>query len=339
MNSTALPQTLGNICVGIAAILFFVPLQRLLLAYGDKHVNDNEWATTALATLIPLWLLLMGALLCLTATGGFDSLRLGRPLLYALAAGASISLAVVTFVFVGFYVRPGFTPRILYLPVIHLVPVSTMLLLVLSLNPKLVPGFPTQWLRLPWTGFAGLSLLVCVLFCGHWLFTRGLGGVLGIVHVIRNPGPSSEEILAKVAALNPETDFESLLNRAGRYESRAVREAAVARLRSDPTFIDRLATELKSGHVEPAVTFVRDAELSPAELTQLAGPVRKAMERWVDRIPAPNYTTRKHLKDLRRWGSEMFRALREKFTNAGVAASLDLGPVIEEFKSKVEATQ
>ena len=118
-------------------------------------------------------------------------------------------------------------------------------------------------------------------------------------------------------------------------QRREVRDAAAARLRSNPKFLERLSTELGTGNVELAVTFLRDAALSPAEQARFARPARKAMQRWVDRIPAPNYTTKKHLKDQRRWGTEMFRVLSEKFAGTGV----DFGPVIADFKDKVEPTK
>jgi hypothetical protein len=70
-------------------------------------------------------------------------------------------------------------------------------------------------------------------------------------------------------------------------------------LRSHPHLLDRLATELESGDGEPAMEFPTDAIPTTAEQARLARPARQAMERWANRIPAPNYTTRKHLKELR----------------------------------------
>lgn len=333
MNSPVLPQIIGNVCASLATIVFLFPLQKLLSNYASKYVSTNDWATPALYILIPLWLLLMGALLCVTITGGFDWLRLGRTTLYVLTVAAALALATVSFVFIALYIRPGFTPRLLYTPVIYLVPLATVLLVILSLNQKLVPGIPMQWLRWPWTIFAALSLVACVAFFGYQIFRLGVGGVTGIAHRIANPGPSSADVLARIATLDPEKNFTDLLQRANRHESREVREAATARLRSNPNFLERLSTELETGYVEPAVVFVRTATLTPAEQTRLAHPTCTAMQRWVDRIPAPNYTTKKNLKDLRSWGTEMFRILPEKFASTGV----DFTPVIEEFKTKVEA--
>lgn len=333
MNSPALPQIIGNLCAGLATILFLFQLQKLVSNYASKYVSTNDWTTPALYILIPQWLLLMGALLCVAVTGGFDWLKLGRTTIYVLAVAAAIALAAVSFVFIALYIRPGFTPRFLYTPVIYGITLATVLLVALSLNHKLAPGIPIQWLRWPWTIFAALSLVGCVLFFGYEAVRLGVGGVTGIVHRIANPGPSSADVLAKIATLDPEKNFTDLLRQTNRHESREVREAATDRLRSNPDFLEHLSSELETGYVELAATFLRDATLTPAEQTRLARPACKGMQRWVDRIPAPNYTTKKHLKDLRSWGTEMFRVLPSKFASAGV----DFAPVIEDFHAKVEA--
>ena len=328
-------QIIGNVCAALAVVVFLWPLQKLLWAYAEKNLSNNEWVPPILFVLIPVWLLLMGALLCVTASGGFDWLRLGRPALYAFTVAATLALAVVSFVFIALYIRPGFTPRGLYSPVIYLVHFATVLLVLLSLNQKFVPGIPVQWLRWPWTIFAALSLVACVGFGGYWIVRTGAGGVMGIAHRIRHPGPSDQEILAKISTLDPQADFSGLLSRAGQYESRDVREAATARLRSHPKFLEILAAELETGHVEPAVSFLHSATLTATEQTRLARPARKAMQRWVDRIPAPNYTTKDNLKRLRRWGAAMFPVLVQKFAGTGV----DFAEVIADFEEHFAPTK
>ena len=333
MNPAPLLQIIGNLCAGCAALVFLFPLQRLLWTYASKYPSDDRWVTPTLFVLIPLWLLLLIGLLCVTATGGFDWLRLGRTTLYTLTVATSIALAAVSLVFIALYIRPGFTPRFLYTPVIYLIPLATVLLVVLSLNQKFTPGIPAQWLRWPWTIFAAFSLVACIGFFGYKIFRLGAAGVAGPAYRKGNPRPSSEDILAKIATLDPERHFTEILQRANRHESREVREAATARLRSHADFLELLSAELETGYVEPAVTFLRDAALTPEEQKRLAPPACLAMERWAARIPAPKYTTKKHLKDLRNWGTEMFRVLTEKFAGTGV----DFTPVIEDFKDKVEA--
>ncbi len=333
MNTSSAPQIIGNLCVGIAALAFLLPLQKLLGDYAGKHVNDNEWTTQALFALIPLWLPLIVAMSCVTFLGGFDGLRLGRPALHVFAVGATASLAALTFVFIGLYIRPGFTPRGLYTPVIYLVPLATLLLAGLSLNAKLASAVPIQWLRLPWTVAASVCLVACVGIAGTWFLRTGVGGIAGFAHRLRNPGPSSQELVAKISSLDPDNQFDDLLFKATHRSSREVFEAATARLRSHPKFLERLASELESGYAEPALGFLADASLSPAEQARLAKPARRAMERWVDQIPAPNYTTKEHLKKMKRWGLELLHPVAAKFPDAGV----DFARVLEEFEEKVAA--
>ncbi len=328
MNPSTSQQIIGNVCAGLATLVFLLRLQPFLWEWARREASNDQWVTPALYILVPLWLLLMVALLCVTASGGFDWLRPGRPMLYALTVAAAGALAVVSFLFIALYIRPGFTPRALYSPVLYLVTFSTVLLVVVSLNPKLASAIPTQWLHKPWTVFTAVSLVGCVAFFGYRLVTTGVGGMAGMAHRMANPGPSSAQVLAQISTLDPETNFEDLLRLADGYQPAEVREAATARLRSGPNFMERLSSELDSGYVEPAVSFLHGATLTSAEQARFAKPARRAMQRWVDRIPASNYTTKENLRNLKRWGTEMFSVLPGKFAGTGV----DFTEVIADFK-------
>ena len=245
-------------------------------------------------------------------------IRLSRPKLYMLTVAAAFALATASYLFIGLYLRPGFTPRGLYSPFLYLILFSTVLLVVVSLNQKLVPGISVQWLLRPWTWFTALSLVGSLIFSGQWIANNGVRGLSGIAMRIIVLLPATEEELAQIAQLDPKDDFEKLLWRANRDEKRAVCEAATARLRSDPAFLERMASTLDSGYAEPALSFVRDAELTPAEKARFARPALNALGRWVNSAPAPNFTTTEHLKRTRRFGDELFRVLPEKFAGTGV---------------------
>ncbi|MBL9199705.1 MAG: hypothetical protein JNL39_04320 [Opitutaceae bacterium] len=324
-------QIIGNICVAISTLVFLLPLQNLLSEWARRETSNDQWVTPILLVLVPVWLLMMGALLCGTANGGFDWLRLGRPALYAFAVGATFALGVVSFVFIALYLRPGFTPRFLYTPVIYGVHFSTVLLVVLSLNPKLTFGSSMQWLRWPWTIFTVVSLVASLILCGFWIVRKGKDGLRNLAWRMEAARKSPGEVLAHVAALDPEKNFKELLNGANRHQSREVREAATARLRSSPKFLDLLAAELEEGHVEPAIEFLHSATLSAGEQSRLARPAQKALDRWVNRIPAPNYTTKDNLRRLRRWGEEMLPVVTKKFAGTDV----DFTEVIADFDFRI----
>jgi hypothetical protein len=329
MNVSPYQQIIGNICVGFATIIFLFPLQCLMRDYARKNHNNDSWATPVIFILIPLWLLLMGALLCVTASGGFAWLRLGQSALYILTVAATLALAIVMFVFIALYIRPGFTPRSLYSPVIYLVPLSTALLVILSLNPKLASGIPIQYLRWPWTIFAVISLVTCVGFFGFRIVRMGVGGVTGIVHRIQNPSPSTDAILAKFPTLDPQRDFEELLTYARPGYSRTVRETVTAHLRTSPAFIESLAAILISNSPDDGLSFLFNATLTPDESTKLALPSCTAMERFISDIPAPNYMTSDRRMKLMRWGRKTFPVIIEKFSGMDV----DFSRIMPDFEN------
>lgn len=308
-------QTIGNVSVAVAALIVVVPLHALLWSYARKYSNGYEWAMPAASIVIPLWLLLMVALLCVTASDGFDWLPLGRSSLHVLMVAASLALALLSFVLVASYIRPGFVPRGLFYAPLILVLVGTMGLVVASLNPQL--GIAPQLFRWPWTIVAGLTLVTGVGGGGYWIATTGISTVAQSV-LRRLNAPSSADVLAQIAAFDPQANFHDLLGFTSRYATAEIRAAATARLRSSPTYLDRLAEELQNGNVEPAVEFLYNATLTPAEQARLAGPARAAMQRWVARMPAQNYTTKQRYRELRRWGTEMLRVLPEKFSGTRV---------------------
>ncbi|MBK9387182.1 MAG: hypothetical protein IPN34_20395 [Planctomycetes bacterium] len=328
MNSALLLQITGNVCVGLAALVLFFPLQRRFRDFARQYPSDNRWTTPVLGALIPLWLLLLVALLCMTASGGFDGLRLGGPLLYALAVGASGALATVNFVFIALYIRPGFTPRGLYTPGIYLTPCATGLLVVLSLNRELAPGLPVGWLWWPWVLLTASSLVLGAGFVGHRLFRTSIG-VRELVRRILSAREPAPEHLAKIATLDPRSDFDELLAYANLYRSRAVREAATARLRTHPEFVQALAANLSSSHSDRGLEFLFGSALAPDEQAPLALPARTALERFIRDIPAPNYITRERQKQLLRFGRKTFPVIVGRFSGTDVDFS-EVMPAFEQ---------
>lgn len=318
MNPPPLVQIAGNVCAALAVLVILLPLRRLLQDYARTHLSDDRWVKPVLRVLIPLWLLLMGALLCMTAGGGFDGLRLGRPALHLLTVAEGVALTVLNFVFIGLYIRPGFTPRAIYTPFIHLLPLATGLLALLSLNRKLAPGIPIQWLQWPWTLVAALSLIGCLGFLGHRLVTTWFGEMAGFVLRILDALTNTPKYLAKIAALDPQRDFTDLLPYASQHLNRALCEAATARLRSRPDFIDALLAVLESRSSECALSFLAAATLSSEEQKRLALPAHTALERFIEDIPAPNYMPSNRRKQMLRWGRKTFPRIARTFSGTDV---------------------
>jgi hypothetical protein len=318
MNPSTLQQIIGTLSAGLAALLLPLRVQPFLSEWERKQTSSDLWVTPALGILAPVCGLLMIALLAMTAGGGFDWIRLSRPKLYVLAIAAAFALAAATFLFIAFYLRPGFTPRGLYLPFIYLITFSTVAMVVVSLNQKLMPGFSVQWMLRPWAWFTALCLVGTVVFSGRWIAAQGPRGLSSVATAIIVRLPASEAELAEIARLDPMEDFEKLVRRAGGLEKPAVKVAATARLRSHPGFEERMAAMLKTGSAEPALLFLRDVELTPTEKSRFARPALSALGNWVNQAAARNFTTPDHFKRERRLGDALFRVLPEKFAGTGV---------------------
>ena len=313
-------QTISNLCVALAALVMLLPLPRLLSRFARQYPNDNRWMRSALFVLIPLWMFLAVGLLGATASGAFDWLPLGRAAHSTFMVAASLALGFVTFAALGSYIRPGITPRRLYLPVIYLVPLATGLVALLGLNPNLGDHIPLQWLRVPWALFAALSFVLGVGLAGHQFVKTGFG-VRNVIRRLLTPRISESEQVASIPTfdLNTEDGFTKMLGLSNRLHSRKIRAAATARLRGQPDFLDRLVGALANSRgTTTALEFIEGADLTAEEQQRLARPVRKALETFIKDIPAPNYIMRSQQRALLKFGRGSFPRIIGKFAGTDV---------------------
>lgn len=331
MNTSSILQIVGNVCLILAMLVLFFALPRVLAKYAELGVQDDRWEAPAIAVLAPLWLLLTGALLCMTAAGGFAWLRPGGPVLYALTVAAGIALAAVTFVFMGLYIRPGFTPRGLYSPLIYSVPLVTSMLVLAALNPKIATALPTQWMRMPWAILTGISIVISFGYFGYYLATDGVSSAGRRVAELVSPHFDEPGELASIATLDPQTDhdFDKLLSLAGKYHGPKTRAAATARLRELPDLNTRLINLLKSTRSNTiALEYIEAATLTPEEQKLFVGPTRTALLGFIGDIPLPHFTTRERQKQLLRWGRKAIPTIIAKFA----ATDVDFSGIMPAFE-------
>ena len=321
-------QTIGNICVALAAVIYAFPLQYLLWELSRKK-DDGGGAIAGVILLAPLWLLLLVALLCTTAHGGFDWLKLSRTLLYGLVVAATLSLAAVTLT--GLATRPNASllDRLISGVPIRLLPALTMAVVVFALNPRFAGGL-AQAVRISWTALAALCLLGCAGYLGYKLVFAGGSNLGALAQRFRYSGEVARENLARIPALDPEKDFQVLLGLADQFQSREVREAATARLRTQPKFLEALIAELNSGAEDKALAFIESASLTPAEQQQLAAPACAAMKRYAEDMESQvQYMSSERRKSARKWGTYLFESVAKKLGNHGV----DFQPAIGAYEA------
>jgi len=311
-------QTVGNLCLSLAGILYLFPLQHLLLEVARKR-DDGGGAIAGILVLGPMWLLLLVGMILATAQGGFDGLPLRRGLQHALIIAATLALAVATFVSFTAHFRTSWGTRLtLGLPV-HLVPLLTLALVALVLNPGLAGRFPVGAVRIPWLVLGCLSLAGGLLYVGIGAARRTAGTVAQIAHTAGNSSQVEAEILARIPTQDPELEFFSLLHQAAHGSSPEIRASSTQRLRTHPGLMSRLIEELRKSDPTTAITFIATTDLSAEERRELARPLHAVMLSYGEQIHERlNFFPKDWLRQQRAWGRKTYPMVVSKFDATGV---------------------
>lgn len=321
-------QTVGNLCLSLAALLYLFPLQYLALEMSRKK-DDGGGAIAGIIILAPMWLLLLAGLLIATSRGGFDVLPLKRGAIYPLVIGGTLALAVLTFISLNALWRPTWGVRLLLGWEFLLIPLLTLIIAASALHPGLGDRLPLGGLRWMWIGLAALSLAGGVAYLGYAGVRAGARQVRAVAHGLGSDRALETEHLAKVGSLDPQRDFSGLLGYTTHFYSDEVRALAVARLRTHLALAEAVMPDLQASDPLKALEFLSRVELTAAERTRLAGPVRDAMFALADRVHRElRYTPPRRLKYMRRLGGETCRALASQFSGYGI----DFAPALDAFE-------
>lgn len=156
----------GNICLCLAALVYFVPLQKMLNT--TPNLNGTYAGVGILLSIVfvavPLWLCLTSALFATTARGGFDWLFANRLPQYVVAALASVAIMVATaYSLLGrFVTAPEMSASVRWLSIwaAHVFPLVVMIFCVVVLNARFFPWLPMNVVRIPLVIVSVISALV-----------------------------------------------------------------------------------------------------------------------------------------------------------------------------------
>ncbi|MGC3956685.1 MAG: hypothetical protein QM813_01590, partial [Verrucomicrobiota bacterium] len=275
MNPSSSIQIIGNLCVGLAALIFVLPLQLMLFEVLNKRGGQTDHGAgffVIAGILLAMWLFLLVGVVCVIASGGLDGLQLARAWFYPLAFGATLAMLALSLLIFEFPNHPNFFTRWIGRVPFYVFPVATMLFTVLVLNPRFTASFPLAPYKLTWLICAGLSLALCGGYLGYRFAVPVMGRALNFGNFLAHRGAMDRESLGKIATLDPQRVFADLLRYANQYQSQTVREAATIRLRSHPDFLDALTAILNSRSPECGLDFLPSATLPPDEQKHLALP-------------------------------------------------------------------
>ncbi len=320
-------RIIGTISVALAGLLYVVPLQILLFDLARKR-EDGSGALAWIIVFGGIWLLLMVGLWCVTAEGGFDRLRIDRRWQYVLAALVALCFAVLTLLRLEFPKHQGVATRIIIAVVVHAIPLLTMLLVLVNVQPRFALWIPHKAVFLPWILCAASGLVACGGYLGYQLVGVAGNKLGGLTHTLQQNNALNAENLALIPQLDPKRDFAELIRFTHEFNSDAVRAAAITRLRQDTGFVTSLVAELDSGSAEKALATVEVAALTPEEQKVVALPARTAIERYTQ-------DTRSDFRYIPKDRRKLMRSSMERLFN-GVAQALpasdvDLRPAIAAF--------
>ncbi len=324
---------LGNICLGLALLIYLIPLQ-LMLHDTPRKNGDGGVLWGAIFTLSPLWLLLTVALCAVTAKGGFDWLLRARVAQFPVVLAAGMALFVVTgFSMLGKFEHPSQMPwasRFFTGWAVQLFPPVTMGFCLLALNPKLGSSVPAMAYRVPFAAVAMLSALATVAMLLQWLSHSQQVQQARVKEAIEFENNRDRDVMAWVETLKSVDDFAELLGFANRFETPAIRELAIRKTQTHPDFLAALRKVLQSGSAEKGLVYLDACDVP--EPKALAKPVRQAILNLAEE--ARDSMKRTHTLHAGQfdWNTRLILSVAEKFRGSGV----DYAPAIREFRAALD---
>lgn len=277
---------LGNILLGLASVIYLVPLQ-LFLREPINHGGQAAGGVIGfIFVTIPLWVLLFLVWCILLPRGGFDWLGGGRAWQLLVIVVSCLALLVVTSMAAMLREDPQipWMLRPLMPWGIYVLPLFALLASALLLNPALVPSLSSSAARLTLASCGALALISTIGMAGEWLVWQQKRAAASAREEVEFHDQNILRIVAEVEALDPMKDLGRLLGHAAANRFEAPRELAQKKISTHPHLQDELARGLTNqwsietlGYLE-----LKDAPDSAA----LAVPVRIALESltpWIQR--------------------------------------------------------
>lgn len=270
-------QTLGNVCLGLALLVFLLPLQFVAFPAPTRGENAMGQAFGLLLILLPLWIFLGGALLATDGAGGLDWLSPYRGWRITAIVLSCLAMLVVSFLAGLLHNEPAsqipWAARPFIPWAIEVCPIIVMAFSLIALN-SFAPVIPPLVLRVPLVAICGLALLSCFGMLGEWFVSAQNQEMARVDTIVSNQQKRTQDQIDSIATLDAETDLVTLLGLTNRFHDPKVRELALAKLRTNPNLEQRLAERLRDGD-QYALIFLDASE--PPERQPLAEPLRAAI--------------------------------------------------------------
>jgi hypothetical protein len=168
-------RTVGNLCVGLAVLLYAIPLP-IVISEPRSHDGGQSEAWGLMLLHLVLWFCLAIALCVSAANGGLDWLSMARALQYALLVVTCLAMAAVTALSgllrheTADQIPWAVRPLVPYAWSMWIFPLVVVVFCLLTINPGL-GAVPRLVLRAPLGLVGGISLLVSFGMLVQWFIS------------------------------------------------------------------------------------------------------------------------------------------------------------------------
>jgi hypothetical protein len=273
-------QTLGNLCIGLAALIYVVPWQMLQASNARGGHASVGLLLSSLALGLPLGLLLAAAFGAAVARGGFDWLPLARSGQYVLVLTAGLLVALLCVAVSALRLEPAsqqpwmlraFTPWLaLWLPPLLVIAAAVML-------NAAGDGIPLRSARTLWLLASTVALVVAAGLLGEWVYWQGQRQQAVQQETLAFQNRRDQQMLAEVQQMDPLRDVSGLLNFSNVYETDPIRQLALAKLAQHPDLDAAIVHELTAGRAYEAIIYLQGND--PPHPERVAAAVAVGIER------------------------------------------------------------
>jgi hypothetical protein len=328
-------RTIGNLSVGLAVLLYAVPLPFLISAPRSHDGGQSEaWGLILLFLL--LWFCLAVALCVSAANGGLDWLSMARGSQYALVVVTCLAMAVVTTLSgllrheTADQIPWAVRPLVPFAWAMWIFPLVIVIFSLLTINPALGAGVPRLALRATVALAGGLSLLASFGMLAQWFISSQQRQAARVDAIVSQESERNQRQMEELRAYDANTQLSFVLGYTNRYNDAKTRELALEKIRAVPDLEEQLATGLRSPWYLSVLIFLDDAD--PPDGKALAEPARDAFLLQAEATRASIRTPGALYSDSFDFEGRLVLSVADKFRSFGV----DYAPAIRAFRSALD---
>jgi hypothetical protein len=327
-------RTIGNLSIGLAALLYAVPLP-IVISEPRSHDGGQSEAWALILLHLVLWFCLGVALCVSVANGGLDWLSMARSLQYLLVVVTGLAMAVIAALSgllrheTASQIPWAARPLVPNAWAMWIFPLVIVVFCLLTINPGL-GAIPRLALRVPIGLAGGISLLVSFGMLAQWFVSSQQQQAARADATVSEASERTQQQMEDLRKYDANTHLSFVLSYTNRYNDAKLRELANEKIRAVPDLEQQLIVGLRSPWYESVLIYL-DAE-DPPDAKPLAEPARDAFLLQADATRESIRTPGTMYPESFDFQARLVLSVADKFHAFGV----DYTPAIRAFRSALD---